>query len=120
MFDKIRKLLTRKKQSNTFDDGETYYQLIQKRDKENSIRMQKLEDQKIERGIKQEALRWLNEYNNSPTIKIGDKEFKNCIHLMNPFIHAIMIYDEETSKYKNSDIHKLVQEEYQRLQSING
>lgn len=97
----------------------SYYQMIQEREKERSIMMQKLENEKIERGIKNEAQRWLNEYKNAPTIKIGETEFKNCIHIMRPFISAIMIYDEETAKYKGSDIRKLVSEEYQRLRASN-
>ena len=97
----------------------SYYQMIQEREKERSIMMQKLENEKIERGIKNEAQRWVNEYNNSPNIKIGETEFKNCIHIMRPFIPAIMIYDKETAKYKGCNIQKLVSEEYQRLRSLN-
>jgi hypothetical protein len=93
--------------------------MIQKREKERSIMLQKLENEKIERGIKNEAQRWLNAYDNAPTIKIGDSEFKTCIHIMQPLIYASMIYDEETAKYKGCNIQKLVSEEYLRLRSLN-
>jgi hypothetical protein len=110
---------SRKQQCNIPVISSSYYQMIQKREKERSIMMQKLENEKIERGIKNEAQRWLNEYNNAQTIKIGDTEFKNCIHIMRPFIYAIIIHDEETAKYKGCNIQKLVSEEYQRLRSLN-
>ena len=110
---------SRKQQCNIPVVSGSYYQMIQEREKERSIMMQNLENEKIERGIINEAQRWLNEYNNAQTIKIGDTEFKNCIHIMRPFICAIMIYDEETAKYKGCNIQKLVSEEYQRLRSLN-
>lgn len=110
---------SRKQQCNIPDVSGSYYQMIQEREKERSVMMQKLENEKIERGIKREAERWLFEYNNAPTIKMGETEFKNCIHIMRPFISAIMIYDEETAKYKGCNIQKLVSEEYQRLHSLN-
>ena len=99
------------------------YEEIEKREKERSVLLQKVEDEKIERGIKNEALRLLREYNDAPVIKIGDRENKIYLPVMNPFIHAIIIYDEETSKYKGKNIKQLVNEEYQRLkqeQEINN
>lgn len=97
----------------------SYCQMIQEREKECSIIMQKLENEKIERGIKNEAQRWLNEYNNAHIIGAKGYEFRNCIHIMRPFVSVIMIYDEETAKYKGCNIQKLVSEEYQRLRSLN-
>ena len=110
---------SREQQCNIPVVSGSYYSMIQEREKEKSIMFQKLENEKIERGIKSEAQRWLNNYNNASSIKIGNNEFKNCIHIMRPFISAIMIYDEETAKYKDCDIRKLVSEEYQRLRSLN-
>lgn len=110
---------SRKQQCNIPVVSGSYYQMIQEREKERSIMMQKLENEKIERGIKNEAQRWLNEHNNAPIVGAKGHEFRNCIHIMRPFISAIIIYDEETAKYKGCNIQKLVSEEYQRLRSLN-
>ena len=72
-----------------------------------NIMLQKFENDKIERGIRIEAQRWLEE----------DTKSKNCIHIMSPFIHSINIYHEETAKYKNCNIRKLIYEEYNNLKS---
>ena len=117
----IRNLFnSRKQQCNIPDVSGSYYQMIQEREKERSIMMQKLENEKIERGIKREAERWLNEDKYATTIKIGNEIIEvPRINIMRPFITAILIYDEETAKYKGCNIQKLVSEEYQRLRSLN-
>lgn len=99
--------------------GSYYYNMIQEREKDKAIILQKFENKKIEDGIKNEAQRMLNEYNNAPTMRIGDNEFKNCLHVMRPFISGIIIYDVGTAKYKDSNIQELVSEEYERIRSLN-
>ena len=83
-----------------------YYAFILGRDKDNSIKMQEIENNRFEKSIKLEARRWLYEYNNAIELEINGVKFKNCIHIINPFIFATMIYDEETAKYKNTNIYR--------------
>jgi hypothetical protein len=85
--------------------------------KEYNRTKQRMEDEKVERGIKEEANRVLQEWINAPTLKFGDKEFKNCILVMKPFIHAYMVHDEETAKFLHKSINDLVREEYNRLKT---
>ena len=92
-----------------------YYTFMLGIDKDNSIKMQEIENSRIEKSIKLEARRWLYEYNNAIELEINGVKFKNCIHIINPFIFATMIYDEETAKYKNANIYELVKLEYNKL-----
>ena len=85
--------------------------------KEYNRTKQRMFDEKVERGIKQEANRMLQEWINAPVLKFGDKEFKNCIQVMRPFIYAYEVSDEETAKFLNTNISELVREEYLRLKA---
>lgn len=85
--------------------------------KEYNRTKQRMFDEKVVRGIKREAERMLQEWINAPVLKLGDKEFKNCIQTMRPFIYAYEISDEETAKFLNTDISELVCEEYNKLKS---
>jgi hypothetical protein len=85
--------------------------------KEFNRTKQEIEDRKVERGIKAEAERMLQEWINAPTLKFGDTEFKNCILIMRPFMHAYMLHDEETAKFLHKSINNLVREEYDRLKA---
>lgn len=85
--------------------------------KEYNKTKQQLEDAKIEHGIKTEANRMLQEWINAPTLKFGDTEFKNYLLVIRPFMHAYMLYDEETAKFLHKSINDLVREEYDKLKA---
>jgi hypothetical protein len=85
--------------------------------KEYNRTKQEIEDKKVERGIRTEATRMLQEWINAPTLKFGDTEFKNCILVMKPFMYAYMLHDQETAKFLNVNINELVREEYNRLKA---
>lgn len=99
-------------------NGDNYFSAKREREYNESVMLQKLENLKIERGIKYEAMRWLNEYNNAPEHIIDGKSYRNYIFIMQPFITSITIYDNNTAKYKNCDIRSLVVEEFRRLRNL--
>jgi hypothetical protein len=85
--------------------------------KEFNRTKQEIEDKKVERKIRDEANRMLQEWINAPILKFGDTEFKNCMLVMRPFMHVYMLHDEETAKFLNVSINDLVREEYSRLKA---
>lgn len=91
------------KNNNPTNDYDIYLQF--EKDISKNIILQKIEDDKIENGIKREARRWIEEDNNG---HMG-------IRLIFPFIHSITIYHSETAKYKNANIRELVIIEYNKL-----
>ena len=98
----------------------TVKQEIEKeRERNHAIMLQKIENDKIERGILNEAMRWLNEYDNTPEHIIDGKSYKNYIFSMQPFIKSIIIYNNDTAKYKDCDIRSLVVEEFEKLRSLS-
>ena len=98
----------------------TVKQEIEKeRERNHAIMLQKIENDKIERGILNEAMRWLNEYHNAPELIIDGKSYKNYIFIMRSFIKSIIIYDNDTAKYKDCDLRSLVVEEFEKLRSLS-
>jgi len=106
----IANLFKTKRKRVAIESIEDYLTIIHQCDKERNVGLQRLENEKIERGIKAEAMRWIED----------DIEGPYRIHIMYPFITAIKIYDEATAKYKDCDIQKLVWNEYKRLCSIRN
>lgn len=78
---------------------------------------QKLEDLEVDHGIKSEALRLFQEWLDAPIIKCADVEFRNYICVVSPFITSYIVHDENSAKYLDKNINKLVIEEFNKLKS---
>ena len=104
-----RLLCSRKSEGNA-----DYYSFCIECDNNQNRMMQKFEDEKIERNIKQEARRLFCEYQSAPTYSYNGKECKMFMRLTNPMMLGYIIYDD-SAKFADTDLMKLVDDEFNRL-----
>lgn len=95
----------------------SYWKIQRELDKEADKRSQIAENDKIDRGIEREAHRLFHEWRLAPVVDWGGGPLKNYMVLIRPFMSCITIWDRETAKYENSDINKLIMNQYQKLVS---
>lgn len=93
-----RQIYFEKTQKNSFD----YYQYKKKEAEMLDRHRQRFEDDKMDRSIQIEAINMLNAY------------IKGEIVLRNPLREAYIVYDHNTAKYLDKNIHELIKEEYNK------
>lgn len=97
-----------------------YYERQRERDKLHNKMMQQLENEKIDKYIERQARRWIEEDRNKQVLGLidGKPTFMGGIKIMTPEFSAVMIYDEETAKYRSGDINQAVRDRYNELKAL--